>query len=376
MKPQYDIVSISDVHYGNPGLPPQLLYQRLQQVLYPLLTSGKTKLLCIAGDWYDTLLTFNSAAGFYAGQSIREIDELSRQHGFYIRALRGTHLHDRDAQMQWFSSLQQPLLDGAPRVRVVTEVDLEELTPLELKILYIPDDLPFTNVTTVVEEKLQQRNWTQVDLAITHSYYRHLLGQVPVEPPNTLSYEFMRKVCRGQVVNGHVHTANVFQHIVTNGSFDRFAHGETETKGCFCIHRDGQKYRVDFQPNHTATPYWTIDVTEATEPVTAFVQQFERYLTDHPSPTPLAIRIIHPDNHLVHEMGQRAKALYPHVRLSRKKIERLTGSPTPVILPVLSTLTPQNEPEKLAEFLVERKAKVKLPSARIAEILATARSST
>lgn len=238
----FDILTISDIHFGNGRVSAIRTYERLQQQLYPLIE--KIKLLIICGDTFDTLLNMNSDAGLYVAKFIDDITVLCNHYGVYIRVVRGTFSHDRH-QNRFFTVKDRGELkhNGLPLVRVIDKIVIEHFDDLNLNVMYCPDDQPHKDLNQAVIDVINANHLDKVDLLCSHGYYEHLLpAGIPHIPHNTLSYSKLNKYVSGMMINGHVHRATVFENkVISIGSFERFEFGNELPVGMWLLHVKNEK---------------------------------------------------------------------------------------------------------------------------------------
>lgn len=277
-----DIVFLPDLHNGHPKIDCELLYLHMISLVYPQLR--KCKLLIIGGDFFHTLLDFNSPAGHVALAIINDLLDLSEECGFYIRVLQGTFTHDRQQLDRFLSNRRHTnvVLNGNLRLEVVKNIRLEEFESLNLRIGYIPDDLPNESNWDTLCKQMDDVHWDSIDILAHHGYFKHLLGAMPahIVPKNTLDWRTIKKRVRGCVLNGHVHLPGVFENVVSGGSLERFCHGEEEDKGFFIIRWDPETHicKFEFLVNKDATLFKTLNLTR-TDHVDDALQTYIHWLT-------------------------------------------------------------------------------------------------
>ena len=233
----FDILTISDIHFGNGRVSAIRTYERLQKQLYPLME--KIKLLIICGDTFDTLLNMNSDAGLYVAKFIDDIIVLAQYYGVYIRVVRGTFSHDRH-QNRFFTvkNKGELKLNDLPLVRVIDRINIEHIESLNLNVMYVPDDQPHKDMNQAIIDVINANHLDKVDLLCSHGYYEHLLPPgIPHIPHNTLSYNKLDKYVGGLMINGHVHRALVYDNkVISIGSFERFEFGNELPVGMWMLH--------------------------------------------------------------------------------------------------------------------------------------------
>lgn len=251
----FKITAVGDLHFGNPKLKSEELYIKLVKYLYPELAN--TQLLLLTGDTYDQLTTVNSSANRYVLKFIQDIYSISSKTGMVIRVLHGTYSHDRD-QVAIFDNLALPNTNA----KVICKIDCEKLECFnrELKITYIPDNLPYKHsneVMNYLDNVYKCLGWDKADIVLGHGSFDYALGCSNEHLPEcTYTIEQIKPYVKddGLVIMGHIHRPSHRANVYYCGSFDRMVHGEEEPKGFytfiyqnkwvskFCINPDAYKF--------------------------------------------------------------------------------------------------------------------------------------
>jgi hypothetical protein len=141
-------------------------------------------------------------------------------------------------------------------------VELEHIEDLALKVLYLPDNLPYTDseeCISDIKKRMSEVLWDTVDLVIGHGYFEHVLPPgAHHKPPCLFTKNQFKDFVKGLVLMGHVHTSSRKGNILYHGSFERMNHGEEESKGYLIIDRDGDKYHPTFVENTNSILFSTI----------------------------------------------------------------------------------------------------------------------
>lgn len=264
--PKIKIVAIGDLHFGNPRINSEIMYNHLKSYLYPELEDAQV--LLITGDTYDQLTTVTSSANRYALKFIKDIFLISAATGLQVRILHGTYSHDRD-QISIFENLKVK----HAKYKIINELSGDVLSDFnngateQLKILYIPDNLQFKTseeVVTQIKKLYQCYHWKTADLVLGHGTFMHAL---PVSsehaPACTYTIEQFKPLVStdGIVIMGHIHTPSHRANVYYCGSFERMAHNEEEAKGFYTFTRDfGQSstWEAKFIKNSDTTLFKTI----------------------------------------------------------------------------------------------------------------------
>lgn len=322
-------VFLSDLHTGNPRIPAAVGHDHLRQILYPQLINNQIDLLVIGGDFFHTLLSLNSVDGFHAILIAQELLMIASRERFLIRVLRGTFSHDRYQnrlflQQEHNSELEiEHIINGDSLVKIIDTVTVEHINSLNIDLLFVPDDLAKLDVYDLINQQLQQSQLTQVDMVFSHGYFEHLLPKdIPLFPPNTLSYNKLKHLVKGVVLNGHVHTPSIYHNVVSGGSFERFQHGEEEDKGFFIVDYDRKSHQViyNFIKNDLTLLFKAIDLVGLTsEEALAKYKQILDELLSRAKMLPIYVQLLVDDTALKHALEAYTKENYPDVVCSSKK---------------------------------------------------------
>lgn len=275
------IVVLSDLHYGHRKVSGKHMYFNLVKYAYPEIE--KCDLFIISGDTFHSLLDFNHPAASYIIQFFNDLFYMSQKYHFKIRILRGTYSHDRD-QIKYIEKSSYSSLDiQKTDLKIYSDISIDEeiVNKESVRILYLPDDLPYKNqeeCLDAVYKLLVSRKWNKVDLIIGHGYCQYVLPFGAKGPSVVYTAEALSSICKHIAVFGHVHTPSTKRYkkftMVYVGSFERMNHGEEERKGFITI--DTKNWSVEFKENKNTLNFLTYTPTiEGTE---AIVEDFKRWI--------------------------------------------------------------------------------------------------
>ena len=381
--------SISDIHVGHKKVTADVMHMSLKKSLYPRLMTGELDVLYIGGDFFDTLLDMNGLAGYHAAAIIRELIDLAWEYKFFIRVLRGTFSHDR-LQNQFFlladasemvdnnAKASEPrMLKGDPLVRYFDSITIEYMKTYDIHVLYVPDDLPYEDATPVIKKIIAEHQLDKVDIAVVHSYFRHLLPHgMPHVPNNTYDAEVFSDMVKGVVLNGHVHKSCVFHKVITNGSFERLNHGEEEAKGFFCFEYDkeNEKCTHEFVENIHASIFRDINLSKyrtEREGLEAYTSWLTNLLqNDNSSCHRVHVRVISDDLILRQAIIAYTKSNYDNVLITGKSLVTYDIPEEEVITHTadLPNITEDNLPVMISDHLFKT-IDVDINPAEILEVL-------
>jgi hypothetical protein len=357
IKQKIKILSISDIHVGHAKAKAEYMLSDIVEHVIPKVTED-LDIFFIGGDFFDRLLNMDGTAGYHAVTIISEIRRACIANGVLLRILRGTFSHDYN-QNQFFIVDDDPYINGVQQVRLFDNISIEHIPFLDVNILYVPDDLPYADAMPIIEDKVKEHQLNKVDIAVTHSYYEHLIPpNIPHRPHNTYSADRFAKIVKGPIFNGHIHTTCVYKSVITNGSFGRLCHNEEEAKGFYLVEYDkvSLKVRYEFVENTSATVFKTIDLTTIPkdDQVEHYIGRLKRILESANSSNPtIHVRIIS-ESGVAHQLIEYTRERYNNVSLSHKSTKddyKESASEIHVELVDLPIITESNLPAMVIDHL-------------------------
>ena len=260
-----NIVSVSDIHLGNTRVETSSICDRLRTYLFPKLK--ECNLLVLGGDITDTTLGLGDNSSIYLIDFFLELFTLTNKLNIPIVMLRGTISHDRNH----LKTLRTIYLKSRfkPKLYYTDTVSVDLIKELNLRVAYIPDNLPYSNSNEVIlsiKDQMKNKNWDTLDYIFFHGYFKHVLPKGMFKEPHCTFNNNQFNFVKSLIVSGHIHTSSRYKKVVYNGSFDRLAHGEEEDKG-FLVITDNRKDKpkVEFIKNKEATPFITYDLSKYKE---------------------------------------------------------------------------------------------------------------
>jgi DNA repair exonuclease SbcCD nuclease subunit len=227
---------------------------------------------------------------------------------------------------------------------------------------YLPDDLPYGSSGDCLEnlfKLLHDRGLQQVDYAITHGYFRHVLPKGATrEPECVYTAEQFSPFVRRRVVSGHVHTSSSYNDFVYyNGSFSRLNHGEEEDKGFWVFEDSSSKLTSRFVVNKEAPPFYTFDLSKTKDRDAAIEVFLSRMKKKFRTQEDFGfVRVVHQSGEIIKTIAKVCSTKYPNIVYTHKTIDGsvaqaqvamcqiapLTDRPIP---------TKENLPDLLSTFL-------------------------
>lgn len=314
------IVSTSDWHFGNNRIPSIDLANRFRTYLFPQLEDAD--LLNIGGDIWDTILTLCESTNIIEA-FLLDLLQHCNKHNVTVRILLGTYSHDR-TQSSIIPMLQEKY-EYKNDLKYIDRVSLEYIEHLDLRILYLPDDLPFNSSEHCLEfvhELLKQRDWNYIDYVFGHGYFDHMLpSSIPRKPKVTFHVDQFKDIVRRYILMGHVHQSNFTDNVFYNNSFDRLAHGEEDPKGYIKIIDFGDKAEIEFIENKDATKFITLDLSSYTDQDELGKIYINKLKTLFGNDALGYIRIMHPSVEIRQFLQRLTSSKFPHLVFTSKKIK-------------------------------------------------------
>ena len=311
------ILSLSDLHLGHYRVPSSVLVERLMTYVMPYLP--ETDLFCLSGDVFDRSLHLTDTDTRDIISWILDVLKIANDYNVHVRVLRGTFSHDRD-QPSIFKTLYEKY-GFTNDVKYVDTLSIEYIKDLDIKMLYLPDDLPYSSSEACLEtvhQLMTDAHWKHVDYAMCHGYFYHVLPpNIPSLPKVTFRADQFSFVSR-YVLCGHIHEQSAYGHILYNGSFDRLAHNEESPKGFYYIEDDGKKAHIQFIENKDASTFHTIDVSlydSPDEAISAYLEALKPCLYRKNS---IHIRAVHPNSEIRNALKSLTYKRYPYIAFSVK----------------------------------------------------------
>ena len=365
-----NIVFGSDFHIGNTKISAAETHLNLRDYFYPELE--KANILFLGGDFFDRSLKLDDPSSLEVISIIQELIEFADKYNIKIRVLRGTFTHDRKQNEVFNFSLSK----SKTHVDLVCidTLSLELIQEYCLRVLYIPDNLPYKSkdeVMEVIDDLLKTYGWDYVDLVIGHGYFEHVLPPGMVHyPAITFEYDDFKSIVKGYVLMGHVHTSSIYKNIIYNGSFERFAHNEEEHKGFYIINRIDEKWSYKFIENKDTPLFYTIEVSG--NDIRILQNEIEGFISRKFPKDIGYLRIVHKDASVRQTLMQCVHDNHPNIIITTKTTKESTEKKQIIRQFQTSTYispTKENIPSLVIDFLKQVKGNTNLTEAVIKNIL-------
>lgn len=339
------IVHIADIHVNHPKVNPLSMSCAFMRHVLPELQDAD--FLVIAGDYFDSMLHFNSRESaelayriFNSFVAVREKNPKLK-----VRLLRGTFTHDRNQcellQAVWYrqtvtNNSFDVLLGADDSIRYIDQVMIvpETIDGQTFYILYLPDSLSqykdSYEVMDVVQEHMQHLKIDKVDFVVGHGYFEHRLPKGALHQPKIVyTYDQFRRIVKHKVLMGHIHVHSSFRDFIYySGSIERLNHGEEEDKG-FYVHEGSldEGFTSKFVVNNYSTLFLTVEVPDEITDVSNAVLFVYEFIKEHFYKNELHgyLRIKSSDTHFTELIAEGIKQKVPqdiiNVSVYRNKIK-------------------------------------------------------
>ena len=243
---------ISDLHF--PVMNPQKQYQILEeQFIQKIASLPRLDLVCVNGDLFDHKISLSSDATLYASMFIAHLVEVVKIHNATLIILQGTASHDANQLKIYYHYMQRQDVD----VRIITNIRFEMVK--NCRVLCIPE------LYGIPEEFYQQILFGSdfYDLCIIHGTIKGAVYEDNVGSGRLFTIEDFLN-CRGPIIAGHVHKADVFyDHFYYCGSPYRWRFDDDCFKGFILMvyNMNTREYYVSYEEIFSDT-YKTITLDQ------------------------------------------------------------------------------------------------------------------
>ena len=320
----------SDFHFGIPGVDQEEMAAAFAKTIFPLLKD--TDILFINGDFFDGPVSFDNPMFDPIYDVIISLLTLCETYGIKLRILQGTWMHDR-AQLKRITGFYT---HGGFTFdyKLIETVELEEIvfSHRSLKVLYLPDDLPFKSsqdILDVVLDKKAALGWDQIDYVCLHGFMDFTFPKV-LSRDNAVVYSedqfpFVKKL----IDAGHVHEHRIVGNAISNGSFDRLVAGDENPKGCIQIDDYPDHYTARFVENTYSAIYDTLIFGDdmSTQDI---CHQISTHIASLNTERMISLRFIIERSDLKDAIKAWMRETYPKIRLNIKKQSETSDKPVMV----------------------------------------------
>lgn len=357
MKPELYGASISDVHLGHQRTKTRHIVDNLWKAFPNAESTGQLDVIFWGGDLFDRLLTLGEEAVPQILVWAYSFLEMAKERKIHVVFMEGTPSHDW-AQTKLLKTIAE-FGKGNPYFHYIDTLSIVHFDDLDADVLFVPDEWrPEPDDTWMeVRELLREKGLEKVDFTLLHGVFDHQLPD-HVSVPTHVTERYV-SITRHFVFGAHVHTPSVRDNfpadhgrLYVNGSFDRLAHGEEESKGHWRFRFPTDKPpQCWFVVNEGAQIYKTLDCTKKSlEESLAFLQQVSKL----PEDSSIRVQANKDDPILANFDVLRRE--YPHIHWSSKPNEAVEKDVQKNLLVDLRSAyaSVQITRDNLEELLMER----------------------
>ena len=344
----------SDFHFGSKRSSSHEMAFAFAETIFPLLPT--TNLFNLNGDFFDDILSFDHLGFDPIHRVVMQLFQLCERYNVTVRLLQGTWTHDRTQCkriVEFYESGNYTF-----NFKFIDKIEIEEIAFKEraLRFCYVPDNMPFTNSTGIIEvikDLMMTRGWDNLDYACLHGFTDFTFPKVLNKATHVVYEEHQFDFITKLIDVGHVHQHRAVGKMVSNGSFDRLCHGEEEPKGLVQIDDYPSSWTLRFIHNKHPAIFNTVKI-----PLGAETQDVSKIIDDHMVTINTVRRInlrfelfdLSLREAIQTYMGQN----YPAVKVDIKKVgdkdEGHTRPVSSVIVPIKES-NPIPTPETLSTFV-------------------------
>lgn len=320
IKPVRSLI-LSDIHLGHRRNSTVDIIKNLEIFFDHYKPRSDLDILFLAGDVFDTLLDLASEDSIEIHFWIKRLCVYCAENRIKLRVLEGTRSHDWN-QSELFNTIQA--LDQIPvDLKYISKLSIEYMEDLGLHVLYIPDEWhPNPNETLKqVKALMGELGLMMVDIAIMHGQFKYQLPKAASSAPCHDEVAYLSLV-RYFISIGHIHTHSVYEHILSQGSFDRLSHNEEEPKGGIeTLIRPDETMEFWFRENKMAKTFMTLNLRQMDiDQSIAFIERKVKKLRPGSY-----VRIKAKHSHPAIIGFDEVKKLFPYFILSKKVVDEETS---------------------------------------------------
>jgi len=320
---KYPVISyllLSDLHLGHDKNKTEYIVRNLDLFFKRNLdTILKTRIIFIAGDVFDRLLSNSNKDSILAYSWLSRLLVFCKNNDIKLRILEGTPSHDRKQVKQLTEIIKSLGIEDEVDYRYFDKLDIEFMKDLGLSVLYIPDEWKENAEDTLKDVKkiLITHGLDKVDIIIMHGAFKY---QIPnIESPAFHNQEEYVKLVNYTVNCGHVHNPSVYEKILVPGSFDRLNHSdEKDTKGGLIVNLfENGTFDFKVLENKTAMIFKTFDLSKTDW------NKIEKELKKLNNNELAFVRFLTTDEIKIKDNLFELKQLYPNLRFTVTKKDKV-----------------------------------------------------
>jgi len=303
---------LGDIHLGNRRTPTKHIIENMRTFFNGYKKRTDIDIIFITGDVFDTNLYLSDSDVTHIYNWFVVLIDFCIFSNIKLRVLLGTYSHDHNQTklLELVAKNSKEPID----FRYITQLEIEYIDDFNLNVLYIPDEWNSNNFVTLEQTKelIKSKGLERVDLAIMHGAFDY---QLPTNDKSSVhDSEAYKSLVNYYIFIGHVHTFNVNDSIIAQGSFDRLTHNDEIAKGgVLAIIRPDSSKEYIFIENKNALPFISFNANKD--------DWYIRLETLLKSLEKGYVRICANSTHPAFSVFSEIKMINPEVKLSKKIIE-------------------------------------------------------
>lgn len=279
-------LAISDIHFGKKD--DKRLFDELDKCFISKIKEEGDNIdfIQVNGDTFDRQIKMNEESAKLVSKFILTLNELSIEHNFKLRFLKGTLSHDFN-QLEVYRNLEVT----NPNFRIFNTIDVDEIDPINgITFLQIPEEY-VENAEEYYKPylELDEGKWDMVFFHGTFDFagYVHNLTTSEKHMKNAPTFKVSQfeDIVYGAVVGGHIHTRMDKGNVYYTGSPSRYGFGEEEAKGFYEIFYDFDteepSCQINFIENENAPTYVTVNLDDLPEDIVEKTKIINDYKEDY-----------------------------------------------------------------------------------------------
>ena len=359
----FSIIHISDLHLAERSQDQEDMATAMIAFLDDVICNridadSPLKMICVDGDFLDHAIRLYQPSFKAFIMVLSYLIHTCANNDIVLRIMNGTWEHDH-GQLRYVTDLKDTMAPDC-KLKVIDKIELEHIPELNLRMLYIPDDMPYESsqdIIAVVKEKMQELGWDYVDYACVHGFFDFTVPPVARAAQKVIYEESQFSFVRKLINAGHVHLHQKVGRVISNGNVDFTRFGETGPKGAVLVRDQGEDGATSrFLVNQYAAPYVTLtyDESKTTQEITADITAAIKAIV---TTRLIHLRVLIENKDIRTTIRTWLLDTYPHI-LSKvaappRDASKTSGEDTTALCMGV-TLPPMPTPDNLADYVYHR----------------------
>ena len=256
------LINISDIHIGKKD---DMKLEKELDIFLDYVKGNPCEVLTISGDLFDRVLTANEYGTVMAINFIKNLLNITTEHGTAVRIIKGTRSHDFN-QLDILKFIKKEVSEFY--FNIIERNSTEEINGV--KFLYLPEEYP-TDYDDFYKENLLSVEDKTYDIIIGHGMIDFIAftgyeddSENRVHGTPTHKADDLIRVTKGPIIFGHIHEKQEYKNkIYYTGSYSRYSFDTPSEKGFMVFDidlEDTSKFKMEFIENTEAPTYAVIDI--------------------------------------------------------------------------------------------------------------------